>query len=611
MKKMITKSTKKGGYFALLILIGLGLFTDAHAQQPEWSIADGPLNTPWTEQVDPDNVLPEYPRPMLVRDSWKNLNGLWEYAITDRNDSPPVDFEGHILVPFPIQSSLSGVGKEMDQFDRLWYRRTFDLPENWETERLQLNFGAVDWEAEVWINGRYVGEHRGGYVPFSLDITGALNPDGPQEILVGVWDPADEGYQARGKQVQEPGGIWYSAVSGIWQTVWIEPVSNQNAENLRITPNIGRSVVEIETTLSSYDSAELSFRILDDGNQISEGRVNASGGLATITLDVPDAKLWTPDSPHLYDLELNVVQNGQVVDEVESYFGMRKISLDKDENGITRIMLNDEFVFQYGFLDQGFWPDGLYTAPTDEALRYDIDVTKEMGFNMARKHVKVEPARWYYWADKLGLLVWQDMPNGDRHIGNDDPDIERVAQSSRQFDREYLAMIDALYNHPSIVMWVPFNEGWGQFDTERVVDLTRKHDPSRLVNNTSGWSDRGVGDVHDIHSYPGPDAPEAEENRAIVLGEYGGPGLMIEGHIWQEEDVWGHHRTHTTREELRDAYLDLVTKLRPLIDEPGLSAAVFTQTTDVEVEVNGFMTYDRRVIKLDMEWLRELHQTLY
>ena len=611
-RKSSTKHANLTGIIALICFSFLIFQNSATAQQQEWSKADGPLFSPWADEVSPDNALPEYPRPMLVRDAWKNLNGLWDYAITDRNAALPADYDGKILVPFAVQSALSGVKKEVDQFDRLWYRRTFEIPDGWDYERLKLNFGAVDWEAEVWINGRYVGEHRGGYVPFSFDITGALNPDGPQEIIVGVWDPVDEGYNSRGKQVHEPGGIWYTAVSGIWQTVWLEPVAGQYAEQLRMTPDIDRSAVEIETKLGSYDSAQLRFRVLDDGTQVSAGRVNAAGGLASITLDVPDVKLWTPDSPHLYDLVLQVVQNGEVVDEVESYFGMRKISLGKDENGITRIMLNNEFVFQYGFLDQGYWPDGLYTAPTDEALRYDIEVTKEMGFNMARKHVKVEPARWYYWADKLGLLVWQDMPNGgEEHILQHEPDEERVAQSSRQFDKEYLAMIDAFYNHPSIVMWIPFNEGWGQFDTERIVDLTRDHDPSRLVNNTSGWTDRGVGDVHDIHSYPGPDAPEAEEDRAIVLGEYGGPGLMIDGHMWQEEDVWGHHQTLTTREELREAYLDLVTKLRPLIEEPGLSAAVFTQTTDVEVEVNGFMTYDRRVIKLDLDWLRELHQTLY
>jgi beta-galactosidase/beta-glucuronidase len=612
MKKKIINFIKQTFFPAMLILISMGLLTDSIAQQSEWRAVDGPLETPWTDQVDPENVLPEYPRPMLERESWKNLNGLWDYTITDRNAPRPVDFDGNILVPFAIQSSLSGVGKEVDQYDRLWYRRTFEVPADWGSDRIQLNFGAVDWEAVVWVNGRYVGEHRGGYDPFSFDITGALNSDGPQEIIVAVWDPVDEGYNSRGKQVHDPGGIWYTAVTGIWQTVWLEPVADQYAKNLRITPDIDRSVVTIETELGTYDAAELNFTVTDNGATVTQGTARATRGLSEITLDIPDAKLWSPDSPHLYGLELQVVQDGQVVDEVGSYFGMRKISLGKDENGITRIMFNNEFLFQYGFLDQGYWPDGLYTAPTDEALRYDIEVTKEMGFNMARKHVKVEPARWYYWADKLGLLVWQDMPNGgEEHIRGDDPDEDRVAQSAMQFDREYLSVINAFYNHPSIVMWVPFNEGWGQFDTERIVDLTREHDPTRLVNNTSGWTDRGVGDVHDIHSYPGPDAPEAEEDRAIVLGEYGGPGLMIDGHMWQEEDVWGHHQTLTTRDELKEAYLDLVTKLRPLIDEPGLSAAVFTQTTDVEVEVNGFMTYDRRVIKLDVDWLRELHETLY
>jgi len=577
----------------------------------DWEPAEAELLTPWADDVIPEDPLPEYPRPQLTRDAWKNLNGLWEYALTGRNDDRPASFDGEILVPYPIQSALSGVGEEVDEHDRLWYRRSFEVPEDWDSERVRLNFGAVDWEAQVWVNGRFVGQHRGGYDPFSFDITGALCPEGPQDLTIAVWDPVNDGYQPRGKQVHHPGGIWYTAVSGIWQTVWLEPVADQYVEDLRITPDIDASTVEIETTLASYAEADVAVTVLDDGEPIAEETVESSYGRSSITLDVPDAQLWSPDSPHLYDLEAAVNQDGDVVDEVGSYFGMRKISLGEDENGRMRMKLNNEFVFQYGFLDQGYWPDGLYTAPTDEALRYDIEMTKEMGFNMARKHVKIEPARWYYWADQLGLLVWQDMPNGDEHIGPNDPDIDRVAQSAQQFDREYLAMIDAFYNHPSIVMWVPFNEGWGQFDTERIVDLTKEHDPTRLVNNASGWTDRGVGDVHDIHAYPGPGAPEAEEDRAIVLGEFGGPGLMIEDHVWQEEDVWGHHQTFETAEELQEGYEELIRDLRPLIGDPGLSAAVYTQTTDVEVEVNGLMTYDRRVNKLDPEWLREVHAPLY
>ena len=597
------------GKIALGTLLAAVLFAGAAGAQ-DWAPADAVLLTPWADEVSPEDPLPEYPRPQLTRDAWKNLNGLWDYAITGRNDDRPDTFDGQILVPFPIQSALSGVNREVDEHDRLWYRRRFEVPEDWDKERVRLNFGAVDWEAQIWVNGRFVGEHRGGYDPFSFDITSALRPDGPQDLTIAVWDPVNDGYQPRGKQVHNPGGIWYTAVSGIWQTVWLEPVADQYVERLRITPDIDASTVEIETLLASHADAEVAVTVLDDGEPIAEGTAASAYGRSSITLDVPDARLWSPDSPHLYDLEIAVTQDGAVVDEVESYFGMRKISLGEDENGRMRMMLNNEFVFQYGFLDQGWWPDGLYTAPTDEALRHDIEMTKEMGFNMARKHVKIEPARWYYWADQLGLLVWQDMPNGDEHIGSQDPDVDRVAQSAWQFDREYLAMIDAFYNHPSIVMWVPFNEGWGQFDTERIVDLTKEHDPTRLVNNASGWTDRGVGDVHDIHAYPGPAAPPAETGRAIVLGEFGGLGLVLDEHLWQEDDAWG-YRSYDSKEELGEAYSDLIAQLLPLIGEPGLSAAVYTQTTDVEIEVNGLMTYDRRVNKLDPEWLRDVHAPLY
>ena len=589
-----------------LFAVSLGALLGLNAvAETGWTPAEGPLLTRWAEEIAPEQPLPEYPRPQLRRPEWKSLNGFWDYAIGPRTEPRPKQADGQILVPYPLESALSGVGESITANDLLWYTRPFELPEAWDGQRVMLNFGAVDWEARVWVNGRFVGEHRGGYTPFAFDITSALAPAGPQEITVSVWDPTDEGYQPRGKQVREPGEIWYTAVTGIWQTVWIEPVPDQHVSALRVTPDVNRNAVRIETSLASKAPATVTARVYDNGRQIGE----ATGGAVEIPIE--DPKLWSPESPFLYDLTVTVeAADGATTDVVESYFGMRDVRLGKDGNGVQRILLNGEFVFQYGLLDQGWWPDGLYTAPTDDALRYDVEMTKAMGFNMARKHVKVEPARWYYWADKLGLLVWQDMPNGDEHIGRDDPDIERAAQSARQFEREYLAMIGALYNHPSIVMWIPFNEGWGQFDTERIVELTRKHDPTRLVNNASGWTDRGVGDVHDIHRYPGPAAPEAEEDRAIVLGEFGGLGLIVEGHLWQFDDAWG-YRSYDSEEELLDAYRNLVKELRPLIDEPGLSAAVYTQTTDVEIEVNGLMTYDRAVTKIDPGVLTEINGVLY
>lgn len=570
----------------------------------QWKIADAPLITRWGETVTPERVLPEYPRPQMVRDRWLNLNGLWEYAIAPRNVDTPDNFEGSILVPFPVESALSGVGKQVGANNRLFYRRTFTIPRDWAGERVILHFGAVDWETEVWVNGRHVGSHRGGYDPFSFDITDALTNAGEQELLVRVWDPTDKSYQPRGKQHGRPHGIWYTPVTGIWQTVWLEPVPQQHIRRLRITPDIDNRTVRIQTTLAQPDQGTVELRIYDGDDLVAQG----TGAKAAIEL--PNMKLWWPDDPFLYNLKVLIRQDGRVIDEVDSYFGMRKIALGKDDNGVTRIFLNNKFLFQYGLLDQGWWPDGLYTAPTDEALRYDIEITKRLGFNMARKHVKVEPARWYYWADKLGLLVWQDMPSGDRYIGHNDPDIQRTSESAAQFEREYLAMIDSLYNHPSIVMWVPFNEGWGQFDTARIVELTRRHDPTRLVNNASGWTDRGVGDVHDIHVYPGPGSPKPEANRAAVLGEFGGLGLVIRDHLWKADDNWG-YRSYDSNRALQNAYLRLIEQLRFLIAEPGLSAAVYTQTTDVEIEVNGLMTYDRRVLKFDVDTLAAAHQKLY
>ncbi len=583
-----------------------------------WEPAPGPLVTRWAKDVDPATVHSEYPRPQMTREHWQNLNGLWEYAIVPKEAAQPATWDGQILVPFPIESSLSGVLKRVSEQQRLWYRRTFKIPSEWEKQRVLLHFGAVDWEATVYVNGRETGAHRGGYDAFTLDITDALRPSGEQELIVAVWDPTDAGSQPRGKQVRAPNGIWYTPTTGIWQTAWLEPVPQAYIQSLRITPDVDGSTVTLEPTVQAGGEATLEIEILDDGATVGKASITDRANDPTaareisprVTLKVPNAKLWSPDAPFLYDLRIAMLENGKKIDQVRSYFGMRKIALTRDSDGIQRLFLNNQALFQYGPLDQGFWPDGLYTAPTDEALRYDIEMLRKLGFNMARKHVKVEPDRWYYWCDKLGLLVWQDMPSGDKYIGRRDPDITRTPESGRQFETELGALVHGFYNHPCIVMWVPYNEGWGQWDTARIVELVKTWDPTRLVDCASGWTDRRVGDVHDVHAYPGPAVPPLEEERAAVLGEFGGLGLPVKGHTWQEEKNWG-YRSYSNGEELTDAYLALLDKLHPLTGANGLAAAVYTQTTDVEIEVNGLMTYDRALVKMDPDAIAAAAERLY
>ncbi len=574
-------------------LLALLLCTSLYAQAADWQPKQAPLMTRWAKDVAPDKVHPEYPRPQMVRKEWQNLNGLWDYAIKPKDDAQPQNWDGQILVPFPVESALSGVMKQVGPDNRLWYRRSFAVPEKWNGQRVLLHFGAVDWDTAVLVNGKKAGEHRGGYDPFTIDITGALKKGGENEIVVSVWDPSDAGFQPRGKQVRKPHSIWYTPTTGIWQTVWLEPVNQTYIKSIQLVPNIDRSSVVVTVEVGG-DAKGKSLRV-----QSGEAYVMSNDLARGLALEIKQPRLWSPEDPHLYDLKVALRDDpkGPNLDEVRSYFGMRKISLGKDDKGINRLMLNDKFVFQYGPLDQGFWPDGLYTAPTDEALKYDLEVTKRLGFNMVRKHVKVEPARWYHHCDKLGLLVWQDMPSGDRYIRNDQPDIERTTESAKQFETEWANIIKANYNAPSIILWVPFNEGWGQFDTDRITNLTKKLDPTRLVISASGWTDRGTGDAHDIHVYPGPGSPKPTDERAAVLGEFGGLGLPLEGHTWQAKGNWG-YRSYTDQKTLVREYVNLLERLHPLIGSPGLSAAVYTQTTDVEIEVNGLMTYDREVIKL-------------
>ncbi|MBL1219026.1 MAG: glycoside hydrolase family 2 [Planctomycetes bacterium] len=585
----------------------------------------GPLLTRWSIDVSPHTPHPEHPRPQMMRPhNWHSLNGRWDYelvrlAVTpDDEPAETLLSTGQILVPFPIESALSGCQLRLGPDDVFRYRRTFVVPDAWQSKRVLLHFEAVDWSAVVSLNGTYLGSHSGGYDPFTFDLTDVLATDSGagQALEVVVADPTDRHTQPRGKQVTAPGGIWYTPTSGIWQSVWLEAVPQTYIKSIRLTPDLDTQTLRIETTVAGLPgsaSCSVDSHVFDrDGaNELAhssvtfaqfDGAMNSSVVLNHEVL-IPEAHLrpWSPDDPYLYRLRLRLTHGDREHDSdvIESYCAMRKVSVEPDEEGVTRIHLNNEPLFMFGLLDQGYWPDGLYTAPTDEALKFDIEMTKRLGYNMARKHVKVEPARWYYWCDRLGLLVWQDMPSGDASVGYGDGEIERSADSARQFELELKRLIDARGNHPSIVMWVPFNEGWGQYETQRIADWVKQYDPTRLVNAASGWNDvPGVGDVHDIHAYPGPGIPEPETERAAVLGEFGGLGLPLAGHTWQDEKNWG-YRSYEDRASLTTAYLDLIEQLRWLIGRPGLSAAVYTQTTDVEIEVNGIMTYDRVIIKFD------------
>jgi len=553
----------------------------------DWKPVEGVLLTRWAKDVSPERVHPEYPRPQMTRPVWQNLNGLWELAAGRPDQEPPygVTLPGKILVPFPVESALSGV---MRQGERVWYHRTFDVPADWKGHRVLLHFGAGDWEATVYVNGKELGTHRGGYDAFSWDVTDALKPSGPQDLLVRVFDPSDAGDQPRGKQTTKPQGCFYTPSTGIWQTVWLEPVPETHIERLALVPDVDQACLRLTVTVPGADDRCTIQAVAYDGQTEVARGFGGPGGEIRIDIPRERLKLWSPESPTLYDLTITLSQAGEAIDEVKSYFGMRKIALGHDDQGRVRILLNGQPVFQMGPLDQGFWPDGLYTAPTDAALRWDVELAKQLGFNMIRKHVKVEPQRWYYWCDKLGVLVWQDMPNGDN----------KTPESKKQFEVELDRLVQGRANHPSIIMWVVFNEGWGQFDTERLTRHVEKLDPTRLANNASGWVDKKVGSVIDIHKYPDPGAPPPEANRAGVLGEFGGLGLIVPGHTWDQKESWGYRNVQDS-EQLTAQYISLMRRVWELADSEGLSAAVYTQTTDVETETNGLVTYDRAVVKVD------------
>ncbi len=601
----------------LILLFSLALWTSD-------SFGQGPiLKTEWSDQLNPETPLPEYPRPQLVRENWQNLNGQWNYAILTKGTSPNTIDQGKITVPFPAESYLSGVHKMVGANSELWYERSFDLNLNSKNKRILLHFGAVDWEAEVWINIQPVGLHQGGFDGFSFDITPYLKPGKAQKIKVRVWDPSDEGPQPRGKQVKDPKGIWYTPVTGIWQTVWLESVPETYIQSIYAVTDWDNSALDFSQVIVG-NPVDLNLQII-----LTEGGKEVSASLAPLTasrkLKLENPKAWSPDSPFLYGVKVRLLRGEKVIDEISSYAAYRDIRMAKDENGFQRMFLNGVPLFQYGPLDQGWWPDGLYTAPTDEALAFDIIKTKDMGFNMIRKHVKVEPARWYFHADRMGMLVWQDMPSGD--MGNrweirpgiirDGLNRDRTAASEAIFKTEWTEIINEFKFFPSIVVWVPFNEAWGQFKTTEIVAMTKRIDPTRLINSASGGNFEMdgtdiVGDILDLHNYPDPVMPDPAafgKNDLMVLGEFGGLGLPIEGHTWLNKDNWG-YQSFTSKEDLQKRYEQLMVDLKKLIPL-GLAAAVYTQTTDVEVETNGLMTYDRKILKFDEIFMKNIHKDLY
>lgn len=561
----------------------------------------------------------------MTRPQWINLNGLWDYAILPKEQSAPQTFDGKILVPYAVESLLSGVQKPLLPEQKLWYRKVFSFPVVDGKQTALLHFSAVDDECDVWINGKHVGKHRGGYLPFTFDITETLI-DGKNELTISVWDPTDTGLQQRGKQVLNPRGIWYTAVSGIWQTVWLEVVPEISIASLKLTPDLDTETLTVEVKLrGAAEGISVVAETIHGGEKIISGSEQVTG---QIRLAISNPRVWSPSDPYLYDLKIRLIRDGQVMDEVGSYFAMRKFGLVKDPQGHPRFVLNNRPLFLYGPLDQGYFPDGLYTPPSEEAMLFDIEYTKRIGCNMIRKHIKVEPLRWYYHCDRLGMIVWQDMPNGGLIDGeavatlslifgfhrNDTLHLNRFgradAKDRAQFRNELQGMMDLLHNAACIAVWVPFNESWGQFQSVEIGAWIKVYDPTRLVDHASGWFDQGGGDFQSRHIYFKKLKHPRPDKRAFVISEFGGYTLKVSGHAWDENKKFG-YRFYETPEALTDAYINLLQKeLKPLIPQ-GLAAAIYTQTTDVEIEVNGYLTYDRRVEKMNMEKLRQIHAELY
>ena len=585
-----------------LLLFGLFcmLYADSHSQS-SWKMQPVAIQTRWAKQVSPADVLREYPRPQMVREQWINLNGLWQYAITDKAAKQPSSFDGEILVPFPVESALSGVKKPVLPTQRLWYKRNFDRPVTKEGEKVLLHFGAVDWQTKVYVNGKDAGQHTGGYQNFSFDITSLLL-NGRNELVLDVYDPTDQGPNPHGKQVLAPKGIRYTATTGIWQTVWMETVPAVAISDVVITPEVDGGYL----SLTVHTAGDTGYTI--EATASAGGKMAGSAkGPANQPLKLPlrNARLWSPEDPFLYDLSVKLVKNGAVKDQISSYFGMRKIEIKKDGQGQERIFLNNRYTYNLGVLDQGFWPDGIYTAPTDDALRFDIAAIKGMGFNTIRKHIKIEPARWYYHADKLGMLVWQDMVT----CASLEPDAKAA------FEAENEANVNQLYNYPSIVCWVLFNEGWYTYDQPRLTQWLQQQDHTRLINGHTGenygkdgpqdlagkWANS---DLTDIHDYPGPGIAPALPGKARVLGEWGGVGVPVKGHQWNAAAGWGYVKI--TPSEMVDKYATMVKRLKTY-ETAGQSGSIYTEPFDVEIEENGLITYDREVVKVPLEILRQIH----
>ena len=577
----------------------------------QWKPAGDKIKTEWADKVDPQNVLPEYPRPIMERPQWLNLNGLWDYAITKKDAPLPKTFDGKILVPFAIESSLSGVGKTIKADQSLWYERKFQIPEDWKGKNVLLNFGAVDWKAEIFVNGNKIGEHTGGYTPFSFNITKNLK-DGENSLAVRVWDSTGNGLP-RGKQIENPRGIFYTSVSGIWQTVWLEPVSASHISGLKITPDLDSSSFDIRVD-SDDKSATATIKVLDNGKVVAQTTAAAN---KTANIPVKNPKLWWPKSPFLYDLEITLSnKGGEQVDSVKSYAAMRKFSIAKHGRfGGVDFTLNNKKFFTFGPLDQGWWPDGLYTAPTDEALKFDIQRTKDLGFNSIRKHVKVEPARWYTHCDRLGMVVWQDMPsmfgegNGWQPRGFFQGEERTVSKKFEEtYRKEWKEIMESLHSYPCIAIWVPFNEAWGQFKTKEITEWTKSMDPSRLVNSASGGNYFDCGDIVDSHDYGNPVMYMFNNQKVNVVGEYGGIGCAVDGHLWVKDKNWGYGKMRS-QEEVTKRFVELTNRFIDMT-KYGCFGAIYTQTTDVEIEVNGLFTYDRKVLKVDEEKVREVNQKL-
>lgn len=578
----------------------------------QYAPAGDKIKTKWASEVTPDNVLPEYPRPLMTRTEWKNLNGLWNFSTAPKDAKQPSAYQGEILVPFCIESALSGVQQKVGADSVLWYQRDFTVPKQWKGKRVLLHFGAVDWMTDVWVNGIKVGSHTGGYTPFSFDITQALSSK-TNSLVLRVWDPTDDSFIPHGKQVNNPRGIFYTSVTGIWQTVWLEPVPDSYIASLVTTPDLDKATVTVTPDFHGLTNDDLyQVEVMMDGEMVATGK--ALGGQPVEVMMPQNFRTWSPEHPYLYDMKVTVLRNGKPIDVVNSYFAMRSFGTKRDDSGIVRLTLNGKPVFHFGPLDQGWWPDGLYTAPTDEALAYDIEKTKEWGFNMIRKHVKVEPARWYYHCDRLGMIVWQDMPSGGRGPGwqtdryFDGPESLRSMESEECYKKEWREVIESLKSQPCIGVWVPFNESWGQFKTPEIVEMTKKLDPTRLVNPASGGNFYACGDILDLHHYPEPKMVLYDPTRATVLGEYGGIGRKVEGHTWVKDQGWGYVEFDSEK-QVTDTYVQYADLLYRMVFQ-GFSAAVYTQTTDCETELNGLMTYDRAVVKMDEKRLLEINRKI-